>query len=173
MKAPREGSSVGVYLVRQPAELAPALTAAAGFADELLIEELIDGQELTIGILGDLALPIIMIKPREGFYDFKNKYPWLNPAGAAEHYCPAPLDDETTARVQALALAAHRALGLETYSRVDVLLDRDGKAFVLEINTIPGMTDSSLLPEAAKVAGIDFPELCERIAALSLNRRRP
>lgn len=171
VKAPREGSSVGVYLVREPAELAPALAGAAELADEILIEELIDGQELTVGILGELALPIIMIKPREGFYDFKNKYPWLNPSGAAEHYCPAPLDEGTTARVQALALAAHRALDLETYSRVDILLDRAGAAWVLEINTIPGMTESSLLPEAAKVAGIDFLPLCERIAALSLARR--
>lgn len=171
VKAPREGSSVGVYLVREAAELEPALHGAAALADETLIEELIDGQELTVGILGELALPIIMIKPREGFYDFKNKYPFLNPAGGAEHYCPAPLDDETTARVQALALAAHRALDLETYSRVDILLDRAGAAWVLEINTIPGMTGSSLLPEAAKVAGIDFPQLCERIAVLSLARR--
>lgn len=171
VKAPREGSSVGVYLVREPSALAPALAGAAELADEILIEELIDGQELTVGILGEFALPIIMIKPREGFYDFKNKYPWLNPAGAAEHYCPAPLDEETTSRVQTLALAAHRALDLETYSRVDILLDQAGAAWVLEINTIPGMTESSLLPEAAKVAGIDFPQLCERIAALSLARR--
>lgn len=171
VKAPREGSSVGVYLVREPAELEPALRGAAERAEEILIEELIDGQELTVGILGDLVLPVILIKPRAGFYDFKNKYPFLNPTGAAEHYCPAPLDEETTARVQALALAAHRALGLETYSRVDLLLDRDERAFVLEINTIPGMTGSSLLPEAARAAGIDFPQLCERIAALSLARR--
>ncbi len=171
VKAPREGSSVGVYLVREPAELEPALRGAAELAEEILVEELIEGDELTVGILGDLALPIILIKPREGFYDFKNKYPWLNPAGAAEHYCPAPLDEETTARVQELALAAHRALDLETYSRVDILLDRQGRAYVLEINTIPGMTESSLLPEAAKLAGIDFPQLCERIAALSLARR--
>lgn len=171
VKAPREGSSVGVYLVREPGELAPALAGAAALAEEILIEELIDGQELTVGILGEVALPIVMIKPREGFYDFKNKYPWLNPSGAAEHYCPAPLDEETTARVQALALAAHRALDLETYSRVDILLDRAGAAWVLEINTIPGMTESSLLPEAAKVAGIEFAPLCERIAVLSLARR--
>lgn len=173
VKAPREGSSIGVYLVREPGEVEAALRGAAELSDDILVEELIDGQELTVGILGDLALPVVMIKPQEGFYDFKNKYPWLNPAGATEHFCPAPLDAATTARVQALALAAHRALGLQTYSRVDILLDRAGGAFVLEINTIPGMTESSLLPEAAKVAGLDFPQLCERIAALSLARPRP
>ena len=171
IKAPREGSSVGVYLVRAEAEIAPALGGAAQYAEEILVEELIEGHELTVGILGGEALPIIMIKPKQGFYDFKNKYPWLNPAGAADHYCPAPLAAEVAARVQSLALAAHRALGLRTYSRVDILLDKQEQAFVLEINTIPGMTESSLLPEAAKAAGIDFPQLCGRIADLSLLAR--
>ena len=157
--------------MRTEAEIAPALEGAAQYAEEILVEELIEGHELTVGILGDEALPIIMIKPKQGFYDFKNKYPWLNPAGAADHYCPAPLTEAVASRVQSLALAAHRALGLRTYSRVDILLDKQDQAFVLEINTIPGMTDSSLLPEAAKAAGIDFPRLCERIADLSLRAR--
>ncbi len=170
VKAAREGSSVGVYLVREADELTPALREVAAFGDDILIERLIEGHELTVGILGDLALPVIMIKPKKGFYDFKNKYPWLNPDGAADHYCPAPLSPEVTARVQKLALDAHRALNLQTYSRVDILLDGHDEAFVLEINTIPGMTDSSLLPEAAKVAGIDMPQLCERIAQLSFAR---
>jgi D-alanine-D-alanine ligase len=172
IKAPREGSSVGVYLVRAESEIEAALAGAARYAEEILVEELIDGQELTVGVLGDQPLPIIMIKPRQGFYDFANKYPWLNPNGAADHYCPAPLPDDVTAQVQALALAAHRALDLQTYCRVDILLDAQGRAFVLEVNTIPGMTESSLLPEAAKVAGIEFPQLCERIAQLSLTRSR-
>ncbi len=173
VKAAREGSSVGVYLVREESELAPALSEVVAFGQDILIERLIDGQELTVGILGDQALPVIMIKPKQGFYDFKNKYPWLNPTGAADHYCPAPLSPEVTARVQTLALQAHRALNLQTYSRVDILLDPHDEPFVLEINTIPGMTDSSLLPEAAKVAGIDMPHLCARIAELSLHARRP
>lgn len=170
VKAPRQGSSVGVYLVRTPGELDAALADVAQHGDDILIEQLITGQELTVGVLGDLALPIIMIRPKEGFYDYKNKYPWSNPAGAADHFCPAPLPPGWTARVQALALAAHRALGLETYSRVDVLLSADGEPFVLEANTIPGMTESSLLPEAARAAGIGMPQLCERIALLSLQR---
>lgn len=171
VKAPREGSSVGVYLVRDETELAAALRDVAAFGEEILIERLIEGHELTVGILGGVALPVIMIKPKHGFYDFANKYPWLNPGGAADHYCPAPLSAEVTARVQGMALAAHRALGLETYSRVDILLDPADEPFVLEINTIPGMTDSSLLPEAARAAGIDMPQLCERIAELSLARK--
>jgi D-alanine-D-alanine ligase len=170
IKAPREGSSVGVHLVRTADQIAPALADVARFGDDILVEDLIAGDELTVGVLGDLALPIILIKPKEGFYDFKNKYPWLNPSGAADHYCPAPLPADVTARVQALALQTHRALGLETYSRVDFLLDPSGEPWVLELNTIPGMTESSLLPEAAKVAGIDLPRLCARIIELSLAR---
>ncbi len=170
VKAAREGSSVGVYLVRNEAELAPALRDVAQYGADILIEELIEGQELTVGILGETALPIIMIKPKEGFYDFKNKYPWLNPGGAADHFCPAPLAPELTAKIQALALAAHRALDLDTYSRVDLMLDRQDRPFVLEVNTIPGMTESSLVPEAARAAGISPPQLCARIVALSLAR---
>ena len=170
IKAPREGSSVGVYLVREPDGIAAALRDVAQYGEEVLVEELIAGRELTVGVVGDLALPVIMIKPKQDFYDFKNKYPWLNPAGAADHFCPAPLTAAVTAQVQALALAAHRALELETYSRVDILLDENERPFVLELNTIPGMTESSLLPEAARVAGIEPPQLCERIVELSLAR---
>ncbi len=171
IKAPCEGSSVGVHLVRTPEAVGPALTDVARYGNQILVERLIDGQELTVGVVGDLALPIVMIKPKQDFYDFKNKYPWLNPAGAADHFCPAPLSPEVTTRVQEMALAAHRALGLETYSRVDFLLDADDRPYVLEINTIPGMTESSLLPEAARVVGIEPPELCRRIVELSLARQ--
>lgn len=175
VKAPREGSSVGVYIVRTPEELEPALRGAAQYSDVLLVEKFVKGRELTVGILGDLALPVIEIRPMQGFYDFKNKYPFLNKQGksGAEHLCPAPLDEEQTRHVQQTALAAHRALGLEVYSRVDVLLPESGEASVLEINTIPGMTEASLLPEAAGVAGISYPELCERIIELSLGRYKP
>jgi len=174
VKAPCEGSSVGVYIVRTSGEVAPALQAAARFARELLVEEFVEGRELTVGILDGTALPIIEIRPRTGFYDWTNKYPFLDPTGkgAADHFCPAALDEATTARIQKLALDAHRALDLEVYSRVDFLLRPNGEALALEINTIPGMTQASLLPEAAKVAGIDYPQLCERIAELSLSRFR-
>lgn len=174
VKAPKEGSSVGVYIVKTPEEVAPAFEGAAKYADVLLVEKFVKGRELTVGILGDLALPIIEICPMKGFYDFKNKYPFLNKQGnsGAEHLCPAPLDEQQTQFVQKIALDAHRALGLETYSRVDVLLAENGEASVLEINTIPGMTQASLLPEAAGVAGISYPALCERIIELSMARQK-
>jgi D-alanine-D-alanine ligase len=172
VKAPREGSSVGVYIVKEEAQIVPALEGAAQYDNPLLVEEFIVGAELTVGVVGDLALPIIMIKPKDGVYDFKNKYPFLNPqaGGHADHYCPAPLPEKTTRLIQDIALAAHGALGLEVYSRVDFILTADGTPYALEINTIPGMTAASLLPEAAGVAGISYGELCERIIDLSLAR---
>jgi len=172
IKAPREGSSVGIFIVKTAEEIAPAVAAAAAFGERLLVEEYVPGRELTVGVLGEQALPIIEIRPRQGFYDFANKYPFLDPQGkgSADHFCPAPLEEGLTRRVQETALAAHRALGLEVYSRVDFLLREDGSFVVLEINTIPGMTRASLLPEAAAAAGIPFPRLCERIAELSLSR---
>lgn len=174
VKASREGSSVGVYIVKTEEERDKALREVLAYGDEFLVERFVSGLELTVGVLGDQALPIIQICPKEGFYDFKNKYPFLNPSagGAADHLCPAPLEPAMTEKVQAVALAAHRALDLETYSRVDVLVSEQGEPWVLEINTIPGMTQASLLPEAASVAGISFPKLCERIVELSLARHR-
>ena len=173
IKAPKEGSSVGVYIVKTPAELEPALEAAWKFGDELLVEEFIAGSELTVGVLDGRALPVIEIRARKDFYNFENKYPFLNPnAAGADHLCPAPLSAEVTSLVQETALAAHRALGLEIYSRVDILLTGAGEPSVLEVNTIPGMTPASLLPEAAAAAGISYAELCRRIVELSLAARR-
>ena len=173
IKPPRQGSTVGIQIVRQESELSAALSAAAKYDDELLIEEFIPGRELTIGVLGDLALPIIEIIPKSGFYDFNNKYPFLNPqsGGGAQHVCPADLSTSLTAEIQQLALRAHRSLGLKVYSRVDVILSTANEPFVLELNTIPGMTEASLLPEAAAVAGISYPQLCARIIELSLAAR--
>ncbi|MEQ1859345.1 MAG: D-alanine--D-alanine ligase [Chthoniobacteraceae bacterium] len=176
IKAPCEGSSVGVFIVRDPAKLDASLAGAAKFGVELLVEEFVEGRELTVGIVGGEALPVIEIRPKNAgeFYDFANKYSFLSPqAAGADHFCPAPLSHELTQRVQAVALAAHRALDLEVYSRVDVLLTADGAPLVIEINTIPGMTPVSLLPEAAKAAGISYPELCRRILDLSLARSAP
>jgi D-alanine-D-alanine ligase len=138
----------------------------------LLIEKFVSGRELTIGILGDQALPILEIIPKGGFYDFNNKYPFLNPqaGGGAEHVCPARIDSNKTKQVQKQALHAFRALGLVVYGRVDVLLPDSGNASVLEVNTIPGMTEASLLPEAAAAAGINYVDLCARIIALSRAR---
>jgi D-alanine-D-alanine ligase len=172
VKAPRQGSTVGVCIVKKRDELEPAIAEAAKYDDELLIEKFVPGRELTIGILGDQALPILEIIPKGGFYDFTNKYPFLNPqaGGAAEHICPAKIEPEKTKEIQELALRAFRALGLRVYSRVDVILSRTGEPFVLEINTIPGMTEASLLPEAAAAAGISYVDLCRRVIALSRAR---
>jgi D-alanine-D-alanine ligase len=174
VKAPRQGSSVGVSVVKTAGQVDAALRECAQYDEVLLVEKYIEGRELTVGILGDTALPIIEICPAKDFYNFKNKYPFLNPqgGGGANHFCPAPLDEKTTRLVQQVAIEAHRALDLEVYSRVDVLLSADKRPFVLEINTIPGMTQASLLPEAAAAAGIGYAELCGRIIELSLAKRR-
>jgi D-alanine-D-alanine ligase len=166
VKSPRQGSSVGVHIIKDFADLDAALEDCFRFGETVIVEEFFSGRELTVGILGDVALPIIEIVPREGFYDYQHKYT----KGASEYFVPAPIGDEATQAVRYAALAAKRALGLEIYSRVDVILASDGRLNVLEINTIPGMTETSLLPKAAAAAGLDFPTLCERIASLSMQR---
>jgi D-alanine-D-alanine ligase len=172
VKPARQGSTVGVVIVKTKSELGAALTEASKYDRKLLIEKFVPGRELTIGVLGDQALPILEIIPKGGFYDFNNKYPFLNPqaGGGAEHVCPAKIDPTRTKQIQELALRAFRALGLVVYARVDVLLSDSGDAFVLEANTIPGMTEASLLPEAAAAAGINYVDLCARIMALSRAR---
>ena len=172
IKPSRQGSTVGVYIVKNAREIDTAMAEAAKYDEKLLVEKFISGRELTIGILGDQVLPILEIIPKGGFYDFTNKYPFLNPqaGGAAEHVCPAKIDPEKARQIQELALRAYRALGLQVYSRVDVLLPDDGAATVLEVNTIPGMTQASLLPETAAAAGIDYAGLCFRIIQLSRAR---
>ena len=174
VKPARQGSTVGVVIVKNESELDGAMKEAAKYDRKLLVEKFVCGRELTIGILGDQALPIIEIIPKGGFYDFNTKYPFLNPtAGAsAQHVCPANIDATLTRKIQELALQAFRALGLMVYARVDVILSDTSEPFVLEANTIPGMTEASLLPEAAAAAGIGYPDLCARIIALSQVRQR-
>ncbi len=169
VKPPREGSSVGVHLVHTEQEWEAAIEDAAKYSKDVLVEQLITGKELTVGIVGDEVLPVIHIQPRSGFYDISNKYPWMTGAGGTDYFCPADLPEEVTAEVQDQALRAHRSLGTEVYSRVDVLLSEDGTPYVLEVNTIPGMTESSLLPKAAAAAGTDYATLCLKIIELSLN----
>ncbi|MEY2491612.1 MAG: D-alanine-D-alanine ligase [Verrucomicrobiota bacterium] len=173
IKPPRQGSTVGVHIIKRAEQIEKALAEAAQYDDELLVEKFVPGRELTIGVLGNQALPILEIIPKGGFYDFNNKYPFLNPqaGGGAEHVCPAMIDEEKTREIRELALRAFRALGLQVYARVDVLLPEDGAATVLEINTIPGMTEASLLPEAAAAAGISYSDLCLRIIEFSLARQ--
>lgn len=173
VKPAREGSTVGVVIVTNENALESAIGEASKYDRELLVEKFVSGRELTIGILGDQALPIIEIVPKGGFYDFNNKYPFLNPqaGGGAEHVCPANINAEKTKEIQQLALHAFQAADLQVYGRVDVILSDGGEAFVLEVNTIPGMTEASLLPEAAAAAGIGYVDLCARIIALSRLRQ--
>ena len=174
VKPARQGSTVGVVIVKNESELDGAMKEAAKYDRKLLVEKFVSGRELTIGILGDQALPIIEIIPKGGFYDFNTKYPFLNPTvgASAQHVCPANIEATLTKKIQELALQAFRALGLGVYARVDVILSNTGEPFVLEANTIPGMTEASLLPEAAAAAGIGYPDLCARIIALSQVRQR-
>ncbi len=160
VKPAREGSSVGVSIVKEPLQLAPALAEAFRFDREILVEQFIKGREIQVGILAEQALGAIEIVPRNEFYDYEAKYT----DGMATHIMPAPLPPELYAKVLGLGEEAHRALGCSGYSRVDFLVTEAGDCFLLEVNTLPGMTALSLLPEIAQGAGMDFPELVERIA---------
>lgn len=168
LKPVADGSSLGVHLVRTEKESAEARKAAAKWRTPMMIERLVEGAELTVGILGDKALPVVEVRPGKGFYDYTNKYT----AGATQYLCPAPIEKSKAAEMQELALQAHRALGCDVLSRVDLILDAEGKPVVLEVNTLPGMTDLSLLPRAARAGGVDFAELCLKILDLSWARSR-
>ena len=172
IKPPCEGSSVGVHIVYDAAELPAAVADAAKYGKDILVEEYIKGKELTVAIFNGEALPVVHICPRSGFYDMNNKYPSLYGGVGSDYICPADISEEETKAVQAAAVAAYKALNVEVYGRVDVLLTDDGKPYVLEINTIPGMTSASLFPKAAAAAGITYGELCTRIAEVSLNQPR-
>jgi D-alanine-D-alanine ligase len=173
IKAPREGSTVGVYIIKEEAKLEHALKDGATYDERLLVEKFIPARELTVGVLGDQALPIVEIIAKGGFYDFAEKYPFLKPGsgGGAQHVCPAAISPEQTRAIQELALRAFRALDLQVYGRVDVMLPESGEPTVIEINNIPGMTETSLLPDAAAAAGMSYAQLCARIIELSLARR--
>jgi len=169
VKPPREGSSVGIEIVKTQDQAEAAIAKASAHSKDLLIEEFISGAELTVPVIDGIAYPIVHIIPPEGVYDMATKYPWLSgKTTGSEYICPADLDLETTIAVQAAAVAAHKSLGLEVYSRVDVMLDSQNRPYVLEANTIPGMTETSLLPKSAAADGLPFPELCRKIAELSL-----
>lgn len=173
IKPPCEGSSVGVHIVRNESELMPAMQDAMKYGAHVLVEEFVQGMELTVGILDGVALPVVHISPRSGFYDINNKYPWMNHLGGTDYYCPADLPPHISQQVQQAALDAYHALGIEVYGRADVLLrESDNVPFVLEINTIPGMTPTSLLPKAAATVGISYEQLCERIAQISSTIQR-
>jgi D-alanine-D-alanine ligase len=162
VKPADQGSALGIRFAPDAGAVPAALVAAFSYSHKVLLEQAIEGRELAVSILGDEPLPIVEAIPiGEDFYDFEARYE----IGRTEFVCPADLDDEATARVQALALEVHRLLGCRSLSRVDLMLDGHGRPWVLEVNTVPGMTETSLLPQAADAAGIDFDELVGRILA--------
>jgi D-alanine-D-alanine ligase len=163
-----QGSSVGLQFVDRVADFSAALAEALRFDQQILMEERIQGRETTVGILDGVALPVVEVRPRKGSYDYANKYT----AGATEYFCPAPFDQTTTERIQQAALGAFRAVGGRDYARVDVMVRATDEPVILEVNTLPGMTDTSLLPKAALASGIGYAELCQRMIDLALKRRR-
>ena len=166
VKPVSQGSTLGITIVRKARDLPKALNAAFAYGPAALIEEYIDGRELTVGILNDKALPVVEIIPRGGFYDFAAKYT----PGASVYKAPAPLPARTAKLLQALALQAHRRLGCRGATRVDFRLDRKGRPFLLELNTVPGMTETSLLPMAAKAARLSYEDMVEAILESALAR---
>jgi len=162
VKPSKQGSSVGLFVVQEPDQLADAVRQASQFDTEVMIERYAKGRELTVSIIGDQALPPVEIRPKKGIYDYHSKYT----PGMTEYLCPAPLEEEVVAQMQAYALRAFRVLKLRGYGRIDFILAKE-QLFCLEANTLPGMTATSLFPKAAAAHGIDFPELCDRIVRMA------
>lgn len=170
VKPVRQGSSVGVVMVERPDELLAAIAAGFEYDDRVLVEERLSGTELTVGVIGNSAdlhaLPVIEIVTRAEFFDYRAKY---DPA-LTDEICPARIPDELAERAQAVATQAHRALDCRDLSRTDMIATEDGRLVVLEVNTIPGMTANSLLPKAARAAGLPFGELCSQLIEAALGR---
>ncbi len=168
LKPVRQGSSVGLQMVDRVEEFATKLAEAFRYDTQVLMEEKIIGRETTVGILGDEALPVAEVRVKQGPNDYKNKYT----PGASDHFCPADFDAETTKKIQAAALAAFKAVGARDYSRVDVMVTAQGNPIVLEVNTLPGMTEVSLFPEIAAAAGMNYPQVCQRMVELAMKRKK-
>jgi len=158
-----EGSSIGITLVFKEEDLSDAINSAFQYDDIILVERYIPGKELTVGILEHKLLPVVEIRPKKEFFDFAAKYQ----NGMTDYVVPAPLTPELTEKIQSIGLLVHRSVGCRHFSRVDIILDKDNIPYVLEINTIPGFTATSLLPKAAKAIGIDFTNLCLTLVDLA------
>jgi len=167
LKPARQGSSVGLQFVDQHSDWAKALAEAMRHDTRVLLEERIVGRETTVGVLDGKPLPVVEVRPRTGVYDYASKYT----SGASEYLCPAPFDPPTTARIQAAGLAAFKAINGRDYSRVDVMVPPNGDPMVFEVNTLPGMTETSLLPKAAAAAGLAYDQLCQSMVELALARK--
>ena len=157
------GSSIGVYIVKDQEEYMKALDAAFVYEEEAVVEEFIQGTEYTVAVVDGKAYPVVQIVPCQGFYDYENKYK----PGAVKETCPAPISSELTRRLQDYAVQGYRALGLESYARLDFIVTDDEKIYCLEANTLPGMTPTSLIPQEAAVLGMDYPTLCEELIRVS------
>src|ERR1051326_3190114 len=168
LKPARQGSSVGLQFVEKVSDWSQALGEAMRHDTQVLMEEKIVGRECTVGILDDKPLPIVEVRPKSGIYDYQNKYI----PGTTEYFCPAEFDAATTTRIQTAAMGAFKAIGGRDYARVDVMVASDGELVVLEVNTLPGMTESSLLPKAAAAAGISYADLCQKMVELAIRRNR-
>jgi D-alanine-D-alanine ligase len=165
-----QGSTIGISIINTGNldDINDAVTLASKYSRHVLIEEYISGREITVGIIGNEALPIIEIVPEDGFYDYSHKYT----KGKTQYICPAELSDDITEFTQNSALAAYNALGCSGFARADFRLNEEGQVFLLEINTIPGFTSTSLVPKAAAEVGIEFPDLCEKILELALENHK-
>lgn len=166
VKPSKAGSTVGLSVVRQPQELEVAVRTARAYDDEVLLEAFVPGREFTVGVLGEDALAVGEIIPSHEIFDYECKYT----PGMTQEVFPADIPTALMEELQTLALRAHRALKLADFSRVDFRQGEDGRAYCLELNTLPGLTATSLLPQSAAAVGIPFPDLCERICSLALRR---
>lgn len=169
LKASCQGSSIGVSIVDTKTELEREIVETMKYGDKLLVEEFIQGTEVTVPIIGNnelTALPVIEITSENEFYDYQSKYT----QGMCQHIIPARIDEETYKKTEKIALDAYKALGCKGLSRVDIIIDKNKVPYVIEVNTVPGMTSMSLFPDSARHAGIDFPELLDKIVKLALEK---
>lgn len=170
IKPNQEGSTLGLTIVKEEKDLPLAIELAFKHDSEILVEEFIKGKELTVGILGEKgeekALPIIEIVPKSEYYDYESKYS----EGGSEHIVPAKIDEELTNKIQKYAIIAHQVLGCETYSRVDFILKENNEPIMLEVNTLPGMTPTSLFPDAAKAIGLNYEQMIQKLIDLTLKK---
>ncbi|MCG2706296.1 MAG: D-alanine--D-alanine ligase [Candidatus Omnitrophica bacterium] len=168
VKPAAHGSSIGMSIVEAEKELHKAIGLAFTFDERIIIEEYIQGREVTVGILDDRALPVIEIVPKRKFFDYEAKYQ----PGVTEYIAPAQLEEGIAKSIQSIAMSAHNLLGCSGFSRVDMILSTEDIPYVLELNSIPGLTTTSLLPKAAKVAGIEFDQLCLNLIRLAYEKAK-
>ena len=167
LKAACEGSSIGVHIVRHPSEWEPAFKNALSYGPRIIVEQFIKGREFTAGIFDREALPLVEIVPKTNFFSFNAKYQ----KGATQYVCPAAISENLTKNIKDISLRAYDVLGCEGFARVDIRVDEGGQPFILEVNTIPGFTETSLFPKAAREAGFSFVQVCEKLLNLAYDKK--